>query len=354
MTAKPVIEIRNVSLNYGPVRALNDVSVEFREGEFFALLGPSGCGKTSLLRIMAGFAEPTSGEMLLDGQDLIGVPARKRPVNMMFQSYALFPHMTVEGNVRYGLETAKLPAHEIKSRVEAMLATTHLNELAARRPNQLSGGQKQRVALARALVMHPRVLLLDEPLGALDKKLREAMQLELKRLQHELGITFIVVTHDQEEALVMANRIALMRGGKIEQIGTAAELYERPATRFVADFIGKTNFFDGTAKGNVVTVSGLGDLASTTPGDGRIVYSIRPERIRVTAARSDAHDNSFEGEVAEIAYHGQDEAVMVRLSGQPELTIAKVTASDPMAPAIAVGQRVWLSWNSADARILTR
>jgi ABC-type Fe3+/spermidine/putrescine transport system ATPase subunit len=202
--------------------------------------------------------------------------------------------------------------------------------------------------------MHPRVLLLDEPLGALDKKLREAMQLELKRLQNELGITFIVVTHDQEEALVMANRIALMRDGKIEQIGTSAELYERPATRFVADFVGKTNFFEGTAKGFVVTVAGLGELASAMPGQGSVVYSIRPERIRVSATRSETHDNSLEGEVAEIAYHGQDEAVMVRLPGQSEPTIAKVAASDPMAPSIVIGQRVWVSWKGADARLLTR
>ncbi|MEZ5923825.1 MAG: ABC transporter ATP-binding protein [Hyphomicrobiaceae bacterium] len=352
MTNQSVIEIRNVSLNYGPVRALDDVTIEFREGEFFALLGPSGCGKTSLLRIMAGFAEPTSGEILLDGQDLIAVPARKRPINMMFQSYALFPHMTVEGNVRYGLETARLPAAEIKSRVETMLETTHLTDLAERRPNQLSGGQRQRVALARALVMHPRVLLLDEPLGALDKKLREAMQLELKRLQHELGITFIVVTHDQEEALVMADRIALMRGGKFEQIGTPSELYERPASRFVADFVGKTNFFAGTAKGKMVTVVGLGELSCATPSEGPVAYSIRPERIRVSAERPAESDNSFEGEVAEVAYHGQDETVMVRIPGQPDLVIARVNASDPMVPMISVGQRVWLSWSCTDARIL--
>ncbi len=353
MTARPVIALKGISLNYGPVKAVDDVSIDFREGEFFALLGPSGCGKTSLLRIMAGFAEPTGGTMLLDGADLTGIPARKRPVNMMFQSYALFPHMSVEGNVRYGLEVSGRPGPEIDQRVAEILGTTHLTDLATRKPAQLSGGQRQRVALARALVMRPRVLLLDEPLAALDKKLRDAMQLELKRLQSELGITFIIVTHDQDEALVMADRIALMRDGRIEQIGSGAELYEEPASRFVADFVGKTNFFTGTAAGAKITVAGLGELIGNKPASGEVTYSIRPERILVTPERSPSHENGFQGEVRDIAYHGQDESVLVKLGDVHELVIAKVSARDAAMAEIRPGSRVWLNWNGLDARVLT-
>ncbi|MBB3773412.1 spermidine/putrescine ABC transporter ATP-binding subunit [Angulomicrobium tetraedrale] len=354
MSTTPVIQMKDIVLNYGALTVLHGISVDFNEGEFFALLGPSGCGKTSLLRIMAGFADPTSGQMLLDGKDLIGIPARRRPVNMMFQSYALFPHLSVEQNVRYGLEMARLPADEIRQRVGAILETTHLTDYARRKPNQLSGGQRQRVALARALVMRPRVLLLDEPLGALDKKLREVMQLELKRLQHEMGITFIIVTHDQEEALVMADRIALMRAGQIEQIGTPAELYEMPVSRFVADFVGKTNFFEGVASGGKVSVAGLGELTSTLPASGAVAYSIRPERICVAPAKNDAFENCFQGVIEEVAYHGQDQHILVRLAGQTEPTIARVGAQQPGTRDIGVGAPVWLGWNGADARVLTR
>jgi spermidine/putrescine ABC transporter ATP-binding subunit len=347
-----VIQLKNILLKYGKFVALDNVSVDLNEGEFFALLGPSGCGKTSLLRIVAGFTDPTSGEMLLDGRDLIGVPPRRRPINMMFQSYALFPHMSVEGNVRYGLEMAKLPEAEIRKRVSEMLEVTDLSSLARRKPNQLSGGQRQRVALARALIMRPRVLLLDEPLGALDKKLREAMQLELKRLQHEMGITFIVVTHDQEEALVMADRIALMREGKVEQVGTSTELYERPRSRFVAAFIGTTNFFRGDAKGERVAVHGLGELIGDVPTTGGVTYSIRPERIRISQNRLNDYENNLEATVKEINYHGQSETVMVRLRDQPELTAVMVPASDSENMKIETGASVWVAWNGKDARVL--
>lgn len=349
-----VIQLKNILLRYGNYTAIDNVSVDFREGEFFALLGPSGCGKSSLLRIVAGFVDPTEGEVLLDGKDMTNVPARLRPINMMFQSYALFPHMSVEQNVRYGLEMAKLPEAEIKARVGEILETTHLSSMARRRPNQLSGGQRQRVALARALIMRPRVLLLDEPLGALDKKLREAMQLELKRLQHEMGLTFVVVTHDQEEALVMADRIALMKAGKIEQVGSAAELYERPASRFVADFIGRTNFFDGVAKDGKVGVQHLGELVGDVQAVGSVTYSVRPEWIRLFNSRPADYENCLEGVVEEVNYHGQGENVMVRLPGQPHLVTVLKPVNEMTPAAVVHGGKIWLAWNGRDARILSR
>ena len=356
MNTRTVIELRNVAKSYGKVKAVDNVSLDLREGEFFALLGPSGCGKTTLLRMMAGFVSPTSGQMLLDGQDLINVSPRKRPLNMMFQSFALFPHMTVEGNIRYGLENARLHKGEIERRATDIMATTQLTDLASRKPAQLSGGQRQRVALARALVMRPRVLLLDEPLGALDKKLRETMQLELKRLQTELGITFVVVTHDQEEALVMADRIALLRDGQVEQIGPASELYENPSTRFVADFIGKSNFFEGTATGAQFQVNGIGALqcppSSTVSGEA--IYSVRPERIKVSVKAPRGLDNSFAGTVKEIAYHGQDQHLHVVLDHWTRPVLARLTADDESSRHIRRGSRVWLGWNSDDARVLGR
>ncbi|WP_292058015.1 ABC transporter ATP-binding protein, partial [Mesorhizobium sp.] len=244
---RTLLAIDKVSKNFGRVTAVDGISLDIRENEFFALLGPSGCGKTTLLRMLAGFETPNHGRILLDGGDIARTPPNKRPVNLMFQSYALFPHMSVRANVSYGLEMERLPAKEIRSRVDAILATTELVAFADRKPEQLSGGQKQRVALARALVKRPRLLLLDEPLGALDKKLRGAMQLELKRLQHEVGITFVIVTHDQEESLVMADRMAVLRDGKLLQCDTPHAVYEHPADRFVADFIGVMNFVPGKA-----------------------------------------------------------------------------------------------------------
>ncbi|WP_413875611.1 ABC transporter ATP-binding protein [Albidovulum sp.] len=349
-----VIQLQNISQKYGNYLAVDDVSVDLMEGEFFALLGPSGCGKTSLLRIVAGFNIPTSGQMLMGGQDLIRVPARKRPINMMFQSYALFPHMTVEQNVRYGLEVGGVDKSTLQRRVGEILETTHLADMARRLPSQLSGGQRQRVALARALVMQPKVLLLDEPLGALDKKLREAMQLELKRLQSELGITFVVVTHDQEEALVMADRIALMKGGKIEQLGSASDLYERPASRFVADFVGRTNFFSGRATGRRVAIEGLGDFVGDVEAQGDVTYSIRPERLRLGMSRHDACENTIAGVVEEVTYHGQSGAVLIRLPGQESLAAVSLTAAELEGQSYAAGAPVWLGWNGKDARVLTR
>ena len=240
-----VIVVDRVVKEFGQVRALDDVSLAIRENEFFALLGPSGCGKTTLLRCLGGFEQPTSGRLLLDGRDLVGTKPYDRPVNMMFQSYALFPHMRVWDNIAYGLRAERLDEAVVRERVDGVLDTVGLRSLADRRPHQLSGGQRQRVALARAIVKRPRVLLLDEPLAALDRKLRGEMQIELKRLQHEVGITFIVVTHDQEEALTMADRVAVLNHGRVLQVGTPVELYDRPVNQFVAAFIGRTNFLRG-------------------------------------------------------------------------------------------------------------
>ncbi|MDH5606529.1 MAG: spermidine/putrescine ABC transporter ATP-binding protein, partial [Anaerolineae bacterium] len=243
------VELRGVGKKYGDVIAVNNVSVEIKDGEFFSLLGPSGCGKTTSLRLIAGLETLDSGEILLHGNKMKNIPPFERPVNTVFQNYALFPHLTVERNVAFGLEMRKVPKAEIKSRVAEALQMVRMAEMGSRRPNQLSGGQQQRIALARALVNRPEVLLLDEPLGALDLKLRKAMQLELKQLQEHVGITFIYVTHDQEEALAMSDRIAVMNKGKILQIGSPEDIYERPQSRFVADFTGETNFLEGKIAG---------------------------------------------------------------------------------------------------------
>lgn len=278
-----LISIDGVSRRFGEVTALDSVSLDIRQGEFFALLGPSGCGKTTLLRILAGFEQPDTGSVRLDGADLLATPAHRRPVNLMFQSYALFPHMSVEKNVAYGLERERLPRAEIRERVAAVLETVGLAAQARRRPHELSGGQRQRVALARAVVKRPRLLLLDEPLSALDKKVRSEMQLELKRLQHEVGITFVVVTHDQEEAMSLADRIAVLNGGRVEQVDAPVDLYERPRTPFVAGFIGASNLFTGRVTGKGLDVDGLGVLpAPAGPMEGgTAMLAVRPELIRL-------------------------------------------------------------------------
>lgn len=269
MSPRPLLEIRNVTHRYGETVALDDVSMEIGENEFFALLGPSGCGKTTLLRSIAGFETPAEGAIELDGESLLDVPANRRPINLMFQSYALFPHMSVEKNVAYGLEAERLGKAEIAERVEEVLTTVGLTSLARRRPTQLSGGQRQRVALARAIVKRPRLLLLDEPLSALDRQVRQEMQFELKRLQHEVGLTFVVVTHDQEEAMSMADRIAVLAAGRVQQVATPLELYRSPANLFVADFIGTSNQLPGPAGGEHLVVRPE-DVRLVAPGAGRL------------------------------------------------------------------------------------
>ncbi len=257
--AKPYISFERVTKRFGDFTAVNDLSLDIYEREFFALLGASGCGKSTLLRMLAGFEEPTSGRILLEGQDLRGIPPYRRPVNMMFQSYALFPHMTVEANIAFGLKQDGMSKADIASRVAEMLKLVKLEQFAKRKPHQLSGGQRQRVALARSVAKRPKVLLLDEPLGALDKKLREETQFELMDLQQELGLTFVVVTHDQEEAMTMADRIAIMDKGQVMQVATPAEVYEAPSSRFVADFVGNVNMLEGTVaerSDNAATITG--------------------------------------------------------------------------------------------------
>ncbi|UVC16514.1 ABC transporter ATP-binding protein [Mesorhizobium onobrychidis] len=350
---RTLLAIDKVSKNFGRVTAVDGISLDIRENEFFALLGPSGCGKTTLLRMLAGFETPNHGRILLDGRDIARTPPNKRPVNLMFQSYALFPHMSVRANVSYGLEMERLPANEIRSRVDAILATTELVLFADRKPEQLSGGQKQRVALARALVKRPRLLLLDEPLGALDKKLRGAMQLELKRLQHEVGITFVIVTHDQEESLVMADRMAVLRDGKLLQCDTPHAVYEHPADRFVADFIGVMNFVPGKAAADGVMAANGARIAGTVPETlspgAAAVASVRPERIRLFPSPETA--NRIAGTVEALAYHGLDLQLHVRTVLSPKLFLVRVTADAADRRPVSSGDAVELGWDAADVRI---
>ena len=320
--AEPILRIEGVAKSFGPVKAVDDVSLDIRENEFFALLGPSGCGKTTLLRMLAGFESPGAGRILLEGRDISPLPPEKRPLNLMFQSYALFPHMTVRQNLSYGLEMERLGKGDIRRRVDETMAMTDLTSFADRKPDQLSGGQKQRVALARALVKRPKVLLLDEPLGALDKKLRERMQLELKRMQHEAGITFIIVTHDQEEALVMADRMAILKDGRLLQVGAPEDVYERPADRFVANFIGVMNFIDGAvASDGVFEAEGL-RLAVVDATPGPATLAVRPENIALGPP-----GERLAGTIADIAYHGLDRVLHVRTAATDALMQVRVPAS---------------------------
>ncbi|MEO0498851.1 MAG: ABC transporter ATP-binding protein [Pseudomonadota bacterium] len=321
-SAKPFIEFRNVTKRFGKAVAVDDLSLKIYEREFFCLLGPSGCGKTTLMRMLAGFESPTSGEVWLDGQNLSAVPPHRRPVNMMFQSYALFPHMSVANNVAFGLRQAgpgeRMSKHAIAQRVDEMLALVKLQDFGARKPHQLSGGQRQRAALARALAPQPKVLLLDEPLGALDKKLREETQYELADLQESLGLTFIVVTHDQEEAMTMADRIAVMRSGAVDQIATPAELYEEPGSRSVAEFVGSINILEGTvssiSQGSVTLDGPNGQLIVNHPDHkpqpqvGATAWvAVRPEKLDIVRLGEDGPApaaNCIEGEVWDIGYLG--------------------------------------------------
>ncbi|WP_371368125.1 ABC transporter ATP-binding protein [Pseudomonas sp. QL9] len=353
-----LLVLDQVSKSYGEgLTAVDRVSLSIRENEFFALLGPSGCGKTTLMRMIAGFETPSAGAIYLGGQDISPLPPNKRPLNLMFQSYALFPNMTVRGNIAYGLEMEKLPAAEIRQRVDAVLETAQLGQMANRRPDQLSGGQRQRVALARALVKRPRVLLLDEPLGALDKKLREKMQLELKRLQHESGITFIMVTHDQEEALVMSDRMAVLRDGKVCQCGSPSELYENPNSRFVADFIGVSNLIDGQRVGTDRLQAGgqlLNIERGAEAGPQNVTLALRPERLRVLTDATPATDNQVQGEVAEIAYHGLDTNLHVQTALSSRPLIVRVPSSDYDHLRLAAGTPVRLGWDARHARVLSQ
>ena len=331
----PFIRIDRVTKRFGSFTAVSDVSLDIRKGEIFSLLGGSGCGKTTLLRMLAGFEEPTEGRIFIDGQDMTDLPPYERPVNMMFQSYALFPHMTVERNVAYGLKHEDMTAARRADRVREMLALVQLSDFARRKPHQISGGQRQRVALARALARQPKLLLLDEPLAALDKKLREHTQFELMDIQDKTGTTFIVVTHDQEEAMTLSSRLAVMDKGRIMQIGTATDVYEYPNSKFVAGFIGSINFLDATvrrADGEtaLVDVPELGGAvtARTIPGlvPGQpITLAIRPEKIQLSRTRPEI-PNAFAGTVENLAYFGKDSLYRIKLPSGRVVTVNSVNA----------------------------
>ncbi|MFD6953128.1 spermidine/putrescine ABC transporter ATP-binding protein [Nocardiopsis sp. TSRI0078] len=335
------------------VRAVDGVDLEIERGEFFSLLGPSGCGKTTTMRMIAGFEDPTEGVVRLDGRDVTGVAANHRDVNMVFQSYALFPHMSVADNVAFGLRRKRVPKAEITRRVGRMLDLVELGHRAKHRPSQLSGGQQQRVALARALVNEPSALLLDEPLGALDLKLRQSMQVELKRIQREVGITFVYVTHDQGEALTMSDRIAVMNNGVVEQLGAPAEIYERPATRFVADFIGTSNLVRGVVRTNagglwkVEVADGATALVAELPGSvttgAHIHLTVRPEKVRIGTEQPEGEASRVPGTVTETVYMGAATHYQVDIGGGEEVTVYQQNASGSTLVAER-GERVWLSW----------
>ena len=338
--ADTAISVQNVVKAFGQgaaaVRALDDVSVDIRQGEFFTLLGPSGCGKTTLLRLIAGFEMPTEGVILLDGADITNLPPNKRPVNTVFQSYALFPHLTVAQNVAFGLQMLGRPAAQVKARTDEMLALVKLEAMAGRKTSQLSGGQQQRVALARALAPAPKVLLLDEPLSALDLKLRQAMQIELKRLQLETGITFVFVTHDQEEALTMSDRIAVMSNGKIQQVGTAKEIYIHPKNRFVANFIGESNFLSGEATDGALKI-GTGETIAVAglKAGGKATVIVRPEQLRLGAEA----DGGLKAKVRTLVYFGTDTHCHLALSDGTEI-VARLQSPATGDAGLSEGQSV--------------
>ncbi|HXU84673.1 MAG TPA: ABC transporter ATP-binding protein [Verrucomicrobiae bacterium] len=357
----PEIRLTDLTKHFRDVRAVDRISMDIRSGEFFSMLGPSGCGKTTTLRMIGGFELPTAGRIELRGRDVTTDPPDKRPVNMVFQNYALFPHLDVHENIAFGLRRKGLGKADTKVRVGEALDLVHLGGYDKRKPNQLSGGQQQRVALARALVNRPNVLLLDEPLGALDLKLRKALQVELKRVQAEVGITFVYVTHDQEEALTMSDRIAVMRGGKVEQLGTPEELYERPQTRFVADFIGTSNLLSGIVEAidgrfAIVRLSSGETCFTTAAGDGVAVgrpidLSVRPESVALDARNGAAPTEevgSIPGSVEQVAYLGGSIQYLVRSAGG-----LSITAQAPKAgERIPVGGAVHVTWSPGDALVL--
>ena len=361
--AAPFIEFRGVTKRFGAFTAVDDQTLTIYEREFHALLGPSGCGKTTLLRMLAGFEEPSEGDILLDGKSLTGVPPHRRPVNMMFQSYALFPHMSVEGNVAFGLKQDRLPKTEIADRVADVLKLVKMEAFARRKPEQLSGGQRQRVALARAIAKRPKVLLLDEPLGALDKKLREETQFELVSLQETLGLTFVIVTHDQEEAMTVADRISVMDHGRIVQIATPAEIYEQPGSRYVAEFIGSVNIFEATVEKtapdrvSLNLAEGFGVEAAGEPAvtQGQTVwFAVRPEKVRISRdAPQDSGVNAVSGEVWDIAYFGDMTLFNVRLDSGAIVRARMMNAERTVEQPITWEDRVWLSWAPDAGVVLT-
>lgn len=360
------IRISNLSKHFGDFVAVSSVDLDIGRRELFSILGGSGCGKTTLLRMLAGFETPTSGRIIIDGVDITNLPPYRRPVNMMFQSYAIFPHMSVEKNIAYGLQKEGRPKAEIKTRVAEMLELVQLQPFATRKPNQLSGGQRQRVALARALVKSPKVLLLDEPLAALDKKLREHTQFELMGLQDRLGITFVVVTHDQEEAMILSSRIAVMNEGRLEQVGKPKEVYEYPRNRFVADFIGTINMFEGTVEGRkngminvrceaagcVLTACDGDELATISTGSA-VCLAIRPEKIFISQERPDSNDDTcLPGVVEDLGYFGNLSLYRIRLETGRVVQVSAQNRQRSVERFLEWDDKVFISWRAQSVVVL--
>ena len=361
--AVPYLTIDRVTKKFGDFVAVNDVSLKIYKRELFCLLGGSGCGKTTLLRMLAGFEAPSSGKIFIDGVDMTNIPPYERPVNMMFQSYALFPHMTVEQNVAFGLKQDGIAKDEIRTRVDDMLGLVKLSQFAKRKPHQLSGGQRQRVALARSLVKRPKLLLLDEPLGALDKKLREHTQFELVNLQEQLGVTFVVVTHDQEEAMTLSTRIGVMNLGEIIQVGTPKDIYEYPNSKFVAEFIGNVNMFEGRLNEDEpdhVRIESA-ELESTiyvdhgvsSAPDAVVSAAIRPEKISISVAPPEQNDNVVRGIVKEIAYMGDMSIYLVQLASGKIVRVTQPNAYRHADASITWDQTVYLSWHASSPVVLS-
>jgi len=364
--AEPFIKIRSLSKKFGEFTAVDNIDLDIYKGELFSLLGGSGCGKTTLLRMLAGFETPSSGTIYIDGVDMTEVPPYARPINMMFQSYALFPHMTVEQNVAYGLKRDKIPKDEIKRRVDEILSMVELSDFIKRKPHQLSGGQRQRVALARALVKQPKVLLLDEPLGALDKRLREQTQFELINIQDQLGVTFVVVTHDQEEAMTLSTRMAMMDAGKFQQIGTPTEVYEYPDSRLVANFIGSANMFEGrvsqSGADHIVVASKelevelYTDHAMSIIEGTKVWVAVRPEKITLSKTSLDATTNQLKGVVVDIGYHGKTSTYRIRISNDQIIEVSVPSQKRPKGDRHSIDwdEEIYLNWDKSSAVVLMK
>jgi len=356
------LQILDVVKDFNGFKAVNNVSLDIVKGEIFALLGSSGCGKSTLLRMLAGFELPTSGRIILNGQDLAGLPPYQRPMNMMFQSYALFPHLSVWQNIAFGLQREGLPKDQIAARVDAMLRLVQLGKYAQRKPHQLSGGQQQRVALARSLAKQPQMLLLDEPLGALDKKLREETQIELVNIVEQVGVTCVMVTHDQEEAMTMASRIAVMSEGRFLQVGAPGDIYETPATRFVADFIGNVNLMDGTLDvdevghciiGSVDCKHYVGHGITGTEGMA-VTVALRPEKIALSKAKPDGEFNQVQGTVKEMSYFGSFTVFHLQLASGAKLKVSMANTQRHRIEDITWGDSVWAQWSDSAHVVLTQ